>query len=65
MYVHRNVHGWAGRVRNPTFNETSVKDVFAARAMAMAEGLKACAGSGMQLGSEKTAEALQAYEEKY
>ncbi|KAJ4338409.1 hypothetical protein N0V87_003952 [Didymella glomerata] len=50
------------KIANPMFNETSVRGVFAAGdtmvlmkqvAIAMAEGLKAAAGAGMQIAQEK------------
>jgi thioredoxin reductase len=59
------------KITNPMFNETSVRGVFAAgdtmvmmkqAAIAMAEGLKAAAGAGIQIGQEKAAVALKAYE---
>ncbi|KAF2869659.1 hypothetical protein BDV95DRAFT_595992 [Massariosphaeria phaeospora] len=61
------------KVLNPMFNDTSVKGVFAAGdtmvmmkqvTVAMAEGVKAAAGAGIQLGEEKAVAALKAYEEK-
>jgi len=57
---------------NGMFNEASLPGVFAAGdtmgmlkqvAIAMAEGLKAAAGAGMQIGQEKGEAALKAYEE--
>jgi thioredoxin reductase len=56
---------------NPMFNDTSVRGVFAAGdtmvmvkqvTIAMAEGLKAAVGAGMQLGEEKSKEMVKAYE---
>jgi thioredoxin reductase len=61
------------KIMNPMFNETSVRGVFAAgdtmvlmkqAAIAMAEGLKAAAGAGIQIGQEKAEVAVKAYEEK-
>ncbi|KAF2800880.1 FAD/NAD(P)-binding domain-containing protein [Melanomma pulvis-pyrius CBS 109.77] len=58
---------------NGMFNETSVEGVFAAGdtmllikqvTLAMAEGVKAAAGAGSQIGKEKVEAALKAYEEK-
>jgi thioredoxin reductase len=61
------------KIVNPMFNETSVKGVFAAgdtmvmmkqAAIAMAEGLKAAAGAGMQIGQERAEVAVKAFEDK-
>ncbi|KAF1364793.1 FAD/NAD(P)-binding domain-containing protein [Lizonia empirigonia] len=61
------------KITNPMFNETSVRGVFAAgdtmvmmkqAAIAMAEGLKAAAGAGMQIAQEKAEAAVKAYEAK-
>jgi thioredoxin reductase len=58
-------------ITNPMFNETSVRGVFAAGdtmvamkqvAIAMAEGLKAAAGAGMQLGHERSEQVVKDYE---
>ncbi|EUC31874.1 hypothetical protein COCCADRAFT_66400, partial [Bipolaris zeicola 26-R-13] len=55
------------RIVNPMFNETSVRGVFAAGdtmvamkqvVIAMAEGVKAAAGAGMQIAQEKTVEVV-------
>jgi thioredoxin reductase len=59
------------KITNPMFNETSVRGVFAAGdtmvmmkqvAIAMAEGLKAAAGAGMQLGQETSERAVKEFE---
>ncbi|KAF2632084.1 FAD/NAD(P)-binding domain-containing protein [Macroventuria anomochaeta] len=61
------------KITNPMFNETSVRGVFAAGdtmvimkqvAIAMAEGLKAGAGAGMQIAQEKAESVVKAYEAK-
>lgn len=61
------------KIANPMFNETSVRGVFAAgdtmvmmkqAAIAMAEGLKAAAGAGIQIGQENAEIVLKAYEAK-
>lgn len=61
------------KIIDPMFNETSVKGVFAAgdtmvmmkqAAIAMAEGLKAAAGAGIQIAQEKAKVALVISEEK-
>ncbi|KAF9695822.1 hypothetical protein EKO04_005989 [Ascochyta lentis] len=61
------------KITNPMFNETSVRGVFAAgdtmvmmkqAAIAMAEGLKAAAGAGMQIAQERAEVAVKAYEAK-
>lgn len=61
------------KITNPMFNETSVEGVFAAgdtmvmmkqAAIAMAEGLKAAVGAGMQIAQEKAEAAVKAYEAK-
>lgn len=60
------------KTMDSTFNETSVRGVFAAgdtmvmmkqAAIAMSEGLKAAAGAGMQIAQEKAKVALKIYEE--
>ena len=65
------VMGGHVKIANPMFNETSVRGVFAAgdtmvlmkqAAIAMAEGLKAGAGAGMQIAQEKAEIAVKAYE---
>jgi thioredoxin reductase len=59
------------KITNPMFNETSVRGVFAAGdtmvmmkqvAIAMAEGLKAAAGAGMQLGQETSERIVKGFE---
>jgi thioredoxin reductase len=59
------------KILNPMFNDTSVRGVFAAGdtmvlmkqvAIAMAEGLRAAIGAGMQLGQEKSERVLKEYE---
>lgn len=59
------------KIANPMFNETSVRGVFAAGdtmvmmkqvAIAMAEGLKAAAGAGMQIAQEKAEVVVGEYE---
>lgn len=59
------------KITNPMFNETSVRGVFAAGdtmvmmkqvAIAMAEGLKAAAGAGMQIAQEKAEVAVRQLE---
>jgi thioredoxin reductase len=59
------------KILNPMFNDTSVRGVFAAGdtmvpmkqvAIAMAEGLRAAIGAGMQLGQEKSERVLEEYE---
>jgi thioredoxin reductase len=59
------------RVTNPMFNETSVRGVFAAGdtmvmmkqvVFAMAEGLKAAVGVGMQLGAETNERVVREFE---
>lgn len=59
------------KIANPMFNETSVRGVFAAgdtmvmmkqAAIAMAEGLKAAAGAGMQIAQEKAEVVVGEYE---
>jgi thioredoxin reductase len=59
------------KILNPMFNDTSVRGVFAAGdtmvamkqvAIAMAEGLKAAIGAGMQMGQEESERLLQEYE---
>ena len=61
------------KITNPMFNETTVRGVFAAgdtmvmmkqAAIAMAEGLKAAAGAGMQIAQEKAEVAVMEYEAK-
>ncbi|KZM22794.1 oxidoreductase [Ascochyta rabiei] len=61
------------KIVNPMFNETSVRGVFAAgdtilmmkqAAIAMAEGLEAAVGAGMQIAQEKAEVAVKAYEVK-
>ncbi|KAF2996602.1 hypothetical protein E8E13_000816 [Curvularia kusanoi] len=61
------------KITNSMFNETSVRGVFAAgdtmammkqAAIAMAEGLKAAVGAGMQIAQEKAEIAVKAYDEK-
>ncbi|KAF2120844.1 hypothetical protein BDV96DRAFT_595252 [Lophiotrema nucula] len=59
-------------IKNPMFNSTNVKGVFAAGdtvvmmkqvTIAMASGLSAAAGAGIELGTEHAEEALRAYKE--
>jgi thioredoxin reductase len=59
------------KIANPMFNSTSVRGVFAAgdtmvamkqAVIAMAEGLKAAIGAGMELGAEKSEWVLKEYE---
>jgi thioredoxin reductase len=59
------------KTNNPMFNDTSVRGVFAAGdtmvmmkqvAIAMAEGLKAAVGAGMQLGQETSEKMLKDFE---
>jgi thioredoxin reductase len=59
------------KITNPTSNETSVRGVFAAgdtmvimkqAAIAMAEGLKAASGAGMQIAQEKAEVAVREFE---
>lgn len=59
------------KITNPMFNETSVHGVFAAGdtmvamkqvVIAMAEGLKAAAGAGIQLGQERREQIVKDYE---
>ncbi|KAF3043376.1 hypothetical protein E8E12_002181 [Didymella heteroderae] len=61
------------KITNPMFNETSVRGVFAAgdtmvmmkqAAIAMAEGLKAAAGAGMQIAQEKAEVMVKEFEAK-
>lgn len=60
------------KIMNSVFNDTSVHGVFAGGdtmvmmkqvAVAMGEGLKAAAGAGIQLGQEKAAAAVEAFDE--
>lgn len=60
------------KIVNPMFNETSVRGVFAAGdtmvamkqvAIAMAEGLKAAVGAGVQIGQEKAEDMVKGFEE--
>jgi thioredoxin reductase len=59
------------KITNPMFNETSVRGVFAGgdtmvmmkqAAIAMAEGLKAAAGAGIQLGQETSERVVREFE---
>jgi len=59
------------KITNPIFNETSMRGVFAAGdtmvamkqvVIAMAEGLKAAAGAGIQLGQERSEQVVKDYE---
>ncbi|KAF3035729.1 hypothetical protein E8E11_003327 [Didymella keratinophila] len=61
------------KITDPMFNETSVRGVFAAgdtmvmmkqAAIAMAEGLKAAAGAGMQIAQEKAEAVVREFEAK-
>jgi thioredoxin reductase len=61
------------KIMNPMFNDTSVRGVFAAgdtmvmmkqAALAMAEGLKAAAGAGMQIAQEKAEVVVREFEAK-
>jgi thioredoxin reductase len=61
------------KIENPMFNETSVRGVFAAgdtmvmmkqAAISMADGLKAGAGAGMQLGQERGEKLVKEFEAK-
>jgi thioredoxin reductase len=61
------------KIGNPMFNDTSVRGVFAAGdtmvmmkqvAIAMAEGLKAGIGAGIQLGQERSEKLVQEFEAK-
>ncbi|KAJ4380684.1 hypothetical protein N0V86_004045 [Didymella sp. IMI 355093] len=61
------------KIMNPMFNDTSVKGVFAAGdtmvmmkqvAFAMAEGLKAAVGAGMQMAQEKAEVVVREFEAK-
>jgi thioredoxin reductase len=61
------------KIMNTMFNEASVRGVFAGGdtmvmmkqvAIAMAEGLKAAAGAGIQIGQEKAKSAVKAFEER-
>jgi thioredoxin reductase len=59
------------KITNPMFNETSVRGVYAAgdtmllmkqAVLAMAEGMKAAIGAGMQLGQEKSEQVVREFE---
>lgn len=61
------------KIVNSIFNESSVRGVFAAGdtmvmmkqvAIAMAEGLKAAAGAGMQIGQERAEDMVKAYDSR-
>jgi thioredoxin reductase len=61
------------KITNTMFNEASVRGVFAGGdtmvimkqvAIAMAEGLKAAAGAGIQIGQEKAKSAVKVFEER-
>lgn len=61
------------RIVNPMFNETSIRGVFAAGdtmvamkqvAIAMAEGLKAAVGAGVQIGQEKAEDVVRGFKKR-